>query len=305
MTAGTIILDFGDFMSLNEILLIIAALLPAIVLLLYVYSKDRAEKEPLPLLLLLLAAGAIIIIPSIIFELLLGSVIDFAFGVTEESLSSLASDPVLFRIYSGISMLLGVALVEEFFKWISMLIITRRSKHFNSLFDGLVYAIFVSLGFAALENVFYVLENGWGNALMRAVLSVPGHMFFAVTMGYFYSMWHMNDKAKSFERKFTELGVIRPSQSQFDSDIYKGLSIIVPVLIHGFYNYCCTVGSILEIVIMIALIIVLYIFCFKRIKAMSFEDTSDTVFALRLLHKKYPEIAQWASLNPEIYNSII
>ena len=140
-------------MSLNEILLIIAALLPAIVLLIYVYIKDRAEKEPLHILLLLLGAGALIIIPSIIFELIFGSVIDIAFGVTDESLASLATDPVLYRIYSGISMLLGVALVEEFFKWISMLLITRKSKHFNSLFDGLIYAIFVSLGFAALENV--------------------------------------------------------------------------------------------------------------------------------------------------------
>ena len=116
---------------------------------------------------------------------------------------------------------------------------------------------------------------------------------------------HIGLKAKDFEKKFAEIGVIRSSHSRFDPGTYKGLSIIVPVLIHGFYNYCCTVGSILEILIMIALIIILYIFCFKKIKQMSREDTSDTVFALKLLHKEYPEIAQWASMNPEIYNSLI
>ncbi len=292
-------------MGINEILLVIAALLPAIILLIYVYTKDRAEKEPLHLLLLLLGAGAIIILPVVIIELLIGGIIDGAFGVTSDNTEALASDPVTFRIYSALTMFIGVALIEEFFKWISMLLITKKSKHFNSLFDGLIYAIFVSLGFAALENVFYVIEHGWGNAVMRAVLSVPGHMFFAVMMGYFYSLWHMCDKARAYEAKFKELGVISPSISGFNSTSYKILSLIVPVVIHGFYNYCCTVGGILEILIMLGLIVGLYIFCFKKIRTMSAQDTSDTVFALRLLHKKYPAIAQWASMNPEQYNSII
>ena len=292
-------------MGINEILLIVAALLPAIILLIYVYKKDRVEKEPPFLLLLLFLAGIIIIIPCIFFETIYGAIIDIIFNVTEENPDAFSENPVIFRIYSALSMFFSVALVEEFFKWISMVLITKRSKHFNSLFDGIVYSVFVSLGFAALENVFYVIENGWGNAVMRAVLSVPGHMFFAVFMGYFYSMWHINDKAALFEEKFRELGVIDYSSPRFNSNIYKILSLTVPVLIHGFYNYCCSVGDTFEILILLVFVIFLYIFCFRKIKSMSKDDSRDTVYALCLIHKKYPQVVEWANNNSEIYNAIV
>ncbi|MBE6586779.1 MAG: PrsW family intramembrane metalloprotease [Ruminococcaceae bacterium] len=295
-------------MGLNEILLIAAALLPAIVLLVYIYIKDRVEKEPLRLLLLLLFAGVVIIIPILLFEILFGAIIDTSFGLVDlaedADIASLLG-PVNFRIYTAITMFIGVALVEEFFKWLAMNLITRKNKNFNSLFDGLVYAIFVSLGFAAIENVLYVLQNGWINAIMRAIMSVPGHMFFAVMMGYFYSLWHMNDKARSLEAKFKEMGVIRPMFSAFGSGAYRLRSIVVPVLMHGFYNYCCSVGSILETLLLIALVILFYIFSFKKIKKVSSDDASDIVYAVRMLHKKYPGIAAWAEENPDLYNSVI
>ena len=175
-------------MTVNTILLVIAGLVPAVVLCFYVFSKDKVEKEPLPLLLKLLLLGAISCLPAAYLETAIISVIDGIF-------KNLTMTPILDRIYKAVYYFIGVALVEEGLKWLILYYVTKNNKEFNCIFDGMIYAIFVSLGFAAFENVLYVMEYGWINAVMRAILSVPGHMFFAVMMGWYYSLWHITELA--------------------------------------------------------------------------------------------------------------
>ena len=79
-----------------------------------------------------------------------------------------------------------VAVVEEGTKFLLMKLRTWKNPNFNYSFDGIVYAVSVSLGFAAFENIKYVMNFGLSVALPRAVLAVPGHMGFAVFMGLFY-----------------------------------------------------------------------------------------------------------------------
>jgi len=275
---------------MNNYLLIVAALLPAIVLCIYVYKKDRLEKEPLRLLMFLAFAGVVCCYPASLIESVLINIIESFFTIHKADDGTLYMAKHSFYIYNFLKYFIGVALVEEFLKWIALVKISKNNKNYNSFFDGMIYAIFVSLGFAALENVMYVIENGWYVAMLRAFLSVPGHMFFAVMMGYHYSLWNIYDKAAQMETELVNQGVISHVIAPFSSKTSKRNSLIIPVIVHGFYDFCCTINSFLAIVIFYSFIIFLYVHCFKKIKQMSSMDTDDITYAKRLIVKKYQNV---------------
>lgn len=81
-----------------------------------------------------------------------------------------------------------VALIEEFSKYIFVRFYSQPKKYFNEPFDGIVYAVMVSMGFAAIENIAYVSQGGMGTAIVRAFTAVPAHATFAVLMGYFMGL---------------------------------------------------------------------------------------------------------------------
>ena len=195
--------------------LAIMALLPAIVLCAYVYKKDRVEKEPVSLLLKLLLFGALACFPAIVLETIFEGFLEGMFAEVTMT-GTFVNDSQMYQ-YNFLKYFIGVALVEEAVKSLVLILVTRKNKEFNSLFDGMIYSIFVSLGFAALENVLYVMSGGVSVAIMRAVMSVPGHMFFGVMMGYHYSMWHITDKAAETERVLKANGMISPGSIEFSS----------------------------------------------------------------------------------------
>ncbi len=278
-------------MGLNEILLVCAALLPALVLCIFVFIKDRVEKEPLSLLLLLFILGVISCFPAAEIEGVLFSALDgiFApFTYVKDGVTYLSG--ISYYIYHALKYFVGVALVEEGVKFLALYFVTRRNKNFNCLFDGLIYSVFVSLGFAAYENVLYVLDYGWMNALMRAIMSVPGHMFFSVLMGYYYSMWHMTVKAREKERELKAEGKITRNAPEFSGKRYIVLALLMPTLAHGLYDYCCTIDSTAATIVFYAFLLFLYIYCFSKINRMSRTDMSDEEYANALVLLKYPRL---------------
>ncbi len=186
-------------------ILFIAAIAPVVALCFYIYSKDR-NKEPKNLLTSVFVLGVISVIPVLICEV----IFDFIFPM----------DANRGFIHIFISVFFGVALIEEFFKWLVIKLLAYNSKDFDEIFDIIVYSVFASLGFACIENVMYVYQYGFGNAIMRAVLAVPGHACFAVAMGYFLS------KAKVAE--------ISDNNILYRRNI--AFSFIVPILLHTFYD---------------------------------------------------------------------
>lgn len=275
-------------MSINDMLLVLAAVLPAFVLCRYVYKMDKVEKEPKWLLGLLFFFGVISCFPAAQLEEMAYSVINgvfnllFGMGLPSEGLELL---------YNAVTYFIGVALIEEGVKWLCLVGVTKKNKHFNCFFDGLIYAVFVSLGFAAFENILYVLEYGWWNAFMRAILSVPGHMFFSVMMGYYYSRWMIIKKARETEIILSAEGVIEERTSPvFDYKKEKLKSILIPVLFHGTYNFCCSADSLLFTVIFYAFVGFMYVHCFGKIKSMSSMDTPNGEKIIKLLTEKYPEL---------------
>ena len=138
-----------------------------------------------------------------------------------------AADYILGRLISNgdvylfVEVFAGVALVEELCKYFFLKRTTWRSPEFNFRFDGIVYAAFTSLGFAALENIMYVFSNGLGTAVARALLSIPGHCIFGIYMGYYYGLAKQADYAGD------------ENQSRRN----RRLALLVPTILHGIYDY--------------------------------------------------------------------
>ncbi len=280
-------------MNVHSIILAAAALLPAIVLCVYVFNKDRVEKEPIGLLLILLVLGAATCFPAAEIEEVIIAAIDKIFmpyTVNVGGVNYLLGDT--FKLYNACKYFIGVALVEEGLKWAVLLLVTKNNKNLNSLFDGLIYAIFVSLGFAALENVMYVFRLGLSNAALRAVTAVPGHMFDAVFMGYYYSMWQMHRRARDIEVNLKNMRLINKNAPEFPVSKFLVLSLLVPVLAHGAYDYCCTVGTTGAMIAFAALLVFLYFYCFGKIRKMSKQDMGASLYTAFLLTRKYPELVE-------------
>ncbi len=272
------------------LILLLVALIPAIILCGYIFHKDRVEKEPIPFLLLLLFLGALCATPVLIVSDPVNALIDVffsLFGRVEGD--EIVLGPIMTEIYILCSNTIGVGLIEEGFKWLFLFLATRNSKYFNSLFDGVIYAVFVSLGFAAFENILYTFSNGLSVGILRAFTAVPGHMFFGIIMGYYYTLWNVYNEASKLEVFYGQKGMITV-KSKLSGNIYLALSVIFPVLVHGFYDYLCTHNSVISTAIFYLFLLVLYVTQFRRVKKLSDIDTSKLSVAQGILFRKYPDL---------------
>ena len=152
--------------------LLISAIVPVCIIIFYIYIKDKYEKEPKRLLLLSFISGAIvsILITTILysgFDVLLP--LDNHFSIRQQFIKAF----------------FVVGLTEEFSKYIIVRYVSQPRRAFNEPFDGIMYAVMVSMGFAATENIMYVLQGGYQVALVRAFTAVPAHATFAILMGYY------------------------------------------------------------------------------------------------------------------------
>ncbi|MBQ8107558.1 MAG: PrsW family intramembrane metalloprotease, partial [Ruminococcus sp.] len=231
-------------------ILLAAAILPAVILLLYIRSKDRIEKEPWGLLIKLFALGALTTISAIILELLGTSVID----------SFLSKGTVEYNLINNF---LIIALAEESGKFFALKLRTWNEPEFNFTYDAVVYAVAVSLGFATLENILYVLGEGtMGIAIMRGLLSVPGHAIDSVFMGYYYGL------AQRCRYMNNASGARR--------NLFKAL--LAPVLIHGFYDFTLSMKSDIFMGIFFLFEIIITIVSIVKVNKLSREDTPLSPF---------------------------
>ncbi len=161
--------------------LLIAAAAPVFIIIIYIYLKDKYEKEPKYLLLKTFLLGAIV---SIIITTILYVVFDFFLPLSDD-----------FSILQQfIKAFFVVALTEEFSKYVIVRYYAQPKNAFNEPFDGIVYAVMVSLGFAFTENIMYVFQGGFEVALLRAFTAVPAHATFGILMGYFMGKAKFNGK---------------------------------------------------------------------------------------------------------------
>ena len=168
------------------ILIIAVALLPVAVLLWYIYKHDPVP-EPIPMLKKAFLYGMMMCIPISVAEMIM------QFGIFGNS----EPMPTSF-IGAAVDSFFVAGLVEESFKLLALWLVIRHNRFFDEHFDGIVYAVYVSLGFAAIENVMYLFSNSsdWFSVgIARALLAVPGHYAFGVLMGYYYSMYYFVNRS--------------------------------------------------------------------------------------------------------------
>lgn len=231
--------------STTSIIYSAAALIPAIVLLILVYRQDKIEKEPAPLLWkLLLPGGGLSVAFALVGESILQEVLNATVSPYDHILYNLSLAFVV------------VACVEEGGKLIFLKIFSWKSPHFNYVFDAVVYSAFVSLGFAAIENVKYVFNYGLEVAVTRAFTSVPAHLSFAILMGVFYGRAKLcevyGNKAKQRKNML--------------------LAYLVPTLFHGTYDACCMIDHTLATLLFFPFVAVMYIIVFRLITKASKYD---------------------------------
>lgn len=223
-------------------ILLTVAILPGLYLIKYVYDQDKIEKEPTDLLVKLFSMGVLSIVPIIFFENLAEAVLK-TFLIPKTS------------IFHLVECFLGVALIEEGFKYLFLKKCTWRHPAFDYRFDAIVYSVCVGMGFAVIENIFYVFEHGLQVGVMRAFTSIPGHGMFAIYMGYYYGL------AKLFEKNgypaFT------------DSNLTK--SLLIPIALHGFYDFCLMDSAELAVVFLL-FICTMYYRTYKNLRKWSDED---------------------------------
>lgn len=242
-----------------NLILIPAAVIPAVVLMILVAKSDKLERESPRLLFSLVLFGFLAAAAALVQEKLLSFILDFAVPATSPA-------------YNVILYFLIVAGAEEGAKFLFLNVRTWRNPQFNCQFDGVVYATFLSLGFALLENVGYVVlnDNGLATALVRAVTAIPGHACFGVFMGIFYGV----AKRYDYEGK-------RGKKS-----LFLFLAFAVPMLLHGTYDYLTTLSNQVYSWIFVGFVVVLFIVSIILVRRMSKRDryidgTTDTTFALR------------------------
>ena len=231
--------------------LLILALAPVFIIGGYIYFRDKYEKEPIRLLLIALFLGAFTVIPIAFLE-------QFLSGFT--------------RFFSGFSAAAWNAFVvagfsEELFKFIVLYLLIWKSKEFNEKFDGIVYAVFISLGFASVENVLYVMGNGFSTGISRALTAVPAHAIFGITMGFYFGL------ARFYKKREFQL---------------KLKALLYPIILHGIYDFILFTQIEWLIFVFIGFLVFLYLSGLKRVKELSAQSIYKTDFDL--LNDKFGQI---------------
>lgn len=219
---------------MESFFLLLTALLPIAILIYYIYHKDKNSPEPTGQLVKAFFYGVLSIPLSLCISIPLGLI-----GVyPAEATNILGSVSTAF---------FGAAIPEEIAKFFMLWLVLRKNPYFDEKMDGIVYAVCVSLGFAALENVMYLFSNAEAYlsvGIARAIFAVPGHFCFGILMGYYYSL------AKFYPKSATK---------------NKALVLIAPIITHGLYDSILFIIDVTPAVSGI-LVIVFLVFCHKMWK---------------------------------------
>ena len=227
-------------------MVLVAGLVPCVVLLWYINKKDSVEKEPPRLLVKLIFLGCLSTIPAMLLEL-----------VGTNILSSIGMDETSY-LYIFVENFFIVALAEEGCKKLMLRLGSWKNPAFNYVFDGVVYGVCVALGFAGLENVLYISGFGMEVAVVRGLAAVPLHAICGVFMGHFYGL----------EKKYMVSGMTGLAKN------VRTLSMVIPVLIHGFYDFAASIGSDTFAYIWLGFIVIVDIIAINAIKQYSGADTT-------------------------------
>ena len=196
---------------LYYLLLFGIAILPVILLMIFIYRQDKYQKEPVKSLAKAFIGGMI----AIPLDIIIVTGIQYLAG------DAVITKTVFFNAF------LEAGMPEEFCKFVIFMLLIWRDKNFDEYFDGIVYATFIGLGFACVENIQYVFTYGFQTGVVRALLSVPGHFLFGVVMGYFLSMAKFHPEKRG---------------------TYLISGLLLSMIAHGLFDWLLMAASVLPVV---------------------------------------------------------
>ena len=225
---------------------IIYAIIPTIILCSYVYNRDVIEKEPIVMLIKLFFLGVLMTVPTYFME---RSILSFL-NIKQEG---------YFNCF--IISFFIIAIIEEGYKYLMLYLGTWNNKNFDYKFDAIVYAVFISLGFATLENILYVYNFGASAALLRALISVPAHAFYAVASGYFFGLAKTSAKEGNKEAK----------------RYYLIFALLIPVLMHGTFDFLLLIENEIMLGVFYGFVALLYSISFLNVEKVSKTEQEEEV----------------------------
>lgn len=219
---------------MNNYIILLIALLPVVILVYYIYHKDKKSPEPTGQLVKAFLFGILSVPVSFCLSI--------PFGII--GLYPIEATSILGSISTAF---FGAAIPEEIAKFFMLWLLLRKNPYFDEKMDGIVYAVCVSLGFAALENIMYLFSNEEAYlsvGIARAIFAVPGHFCFGILMGYYYSL------AKFYPKT--------PKKN-------KVLILVAPIIVHGLYDSILFIINVTPAISGVLLIVFL-VFCHKMWK---------------------------------------
>ena len=219
--------------------LLMCAVVPPLLLLFYILHLDKIEREPIGQVLKIFFLGCLSVIPAIILELVGENVLSLFLGGDKTSI-----------IYKALDYFIVVAVSEEFCKRYVMMKFMWNNPNFNYRFDAVIYCAASAVGFAAAENFEYMLVEGTGIILARLI---PVHAICGIFMGYYIG------QAKVAQR------CARRALCRH----YKFLSMLVPVALHGFYDFALSSESYFLITLAMLMVVIATIAAFITLRRAS------------------------------------
>lgn len=207
------------------ILLLSVAIAPGLALFSYFYLRNQISSEPSRTLFHTFIYGAILTFPILFIQ--------HVFEV-EHIFQSMFVRNVLFT-----------SLLEEFFKWLVLVMAIYQHVEFDDPYDGILYGASVSLGFATVENILYIFTFGLDTAFLRALLPVSSHAIFGVVMGYY-------------------LGRAKFALSESSKPLLF-IALLAPLSLHMVYNGILSIESI-SMYFMIPFMLFLWWLCLAKVK---------------------------------------
>ncbi len=227
-------------------LLLSLCVIPSMLILWYIYIKDKSEKEPFYLIIILFIGGIIACLISILISMISKQYIPY--------LNMSYYNMNIFEIFVKVFVI--ITLSEELTKWIINYITIWRNKNFKHIYDPIIYSACTALGFATFENIIYVTNyynHGIMVAIMRGLISIPSHAVFGIYSGFYLGIsknaYMCGKKNKAIK--------------------YKILSILAPISLHFIFDLLLIKTNIIKYSLFIIYLTVLYITALKKIKRLS------------------------------------
>lgn len=197
---------------------------PIVALMSFFYLKDQYQ-EPIGLIIRSFILGALLVFPIMFIQY------------------AIVSEGLYMNIF--LESFVQVAFLEEFLKWFIFMFAMYHHDEFDDHYDGIVYAVAISLGFASVENVLYLLTNGIEYGISRAIFPVSSHALFGVIMGYYFG------KAKL---------------SESHTNANRALAFFIPFTLHGIYNFILQSLTSSWLYVLVPFMIALWMFGLHRMK---------------------------------------